>query len=101
MVRTAPSYRSARHYGSFMLVQIMALSYAVIAPLVLPAAAGFFFTAWVSLGLQKLAVGSIEFAWQVGQRIAGFCRPTNGCRPQPTERFRLPASPQPPFPPSH
>lgn len=27
----------------------MGLSYAVTAPLVLPAAAGFFFTAWVSL----------------------------------------------------
>ena len=48
MIRTAPSYRGARHYGSFLLIFIMALSYAVVAPLVLPAAAGFFVTAWVS-----------------------------------------------------
>ncbi len=31
-----------------LCLQIMALSYAVIAPLVLPAALGFFFTAWLA-----------------------------------------------------
>lgn len=40
------------------LFQIMALSYAVTAPLVLPAAAGFFFTAWVRAGRGREGAGS-------------------------------------------
>ncbi|EFN57874.1 hypothetical protein CHLNCDRAFT_57000 [Chlorella variabilis] len=48
MIRSTPSLRSGRHYGAFLLIQIMALSYAVIAPLLLPMAAFYFLTAWVT-----------------------------------------------------
>lgn len=50
--------------------QIMGLSYAVTAPLVLPAAAGFFFTAWVrrrTLGMLLFLVFSRSF------RALGIC----------------------------
>jgi hypothetical protein len=47
MQQQVPSVRAPRSYAKFLLVMIMGLSYAVTAPLVLPAAAGFFFTAWL------------------------------------------------------
>lgn len=48
VIRSAPSYRSGRHFGSFTQVVIMSLCYAVISPLILPAAFVFFLTAWVT-----------------------------------------------------
>ena len=37
-VRLAPSYRSGRHYGAFMTIFVIALAFAVTAPLILPIA---------------------------------------------------------------
>ena len=48
VIRSTPSYRGGRHYGSFLCIFIMCLSYAVIAPIILPLALCFFFTAWVA-----------------------------------------------------
>jgi len=47
VVRLAPSYRSGRHYGAFMTIFVIALAYAVTAPLILPIAAAYFLTGWV------------------------------------------------------
>ncbi|KAL4419727.1 hypothetical protein ABPG75_006825 [Micractinium tetrahymenae] len=67
MIRTAPSYRGARHFGSFCLIFIMALTYAVINPLVLPAAAGFFLTAWITW--RYCALYFYERSYESGGRI--------------------------------
>lgn len=37
-MRLAPSYRSGRHYGAFMTIFVIALAFAVTAPLILPIA---------------------------------------------------------------
>lgn len=47
VVRLAPSYRTGRHYGAFMTIFVIALAYAVTAPLILPIAAAYFLTGWV------------------------------------------------------
>ncbi|KAL4437833.1 hypothetical protein ABPG77_005745 [Micractinium sp. CCAP 211/92] len=67
MIRTAPSYRGARHFGSFALIFIMGLTYAVINPLVLPAAAGFFVTAWITW--RYCALYFYERSYESGGRI--------------------------------
>ncbi|KAI3425260.1 hypothetical protein D9Q98_009028 [Chlorella vulgaris] len=67
MIRTPPSYRGARHYGSFLLIQAMALGYAVIAPLVLPAAVIFFFTAWMTW--KYCALYFYERSYESGGRL--------------------------------
>ena len=37
-MRLAPSYRTGRHYGAFMTIFVIALAFAVTAPLILPIA---------------------------------------------------------------
>jgi hypothetical protein len=48
IIRMAPSYRGGRHYGAFLAIYVMALGYSVVAPLILPLALLFFFTAWMT-----------------------------------------------------
>lgn len=48
IIRSPPSYRGARHFGSFLAIYIMSMSYAMIAPIILPIALMFFFTAYIS-----------------------------------------------------
>lgn len=67
MIRTAPSYRGARHFGSFCLIFTMGLTYAVINPLVLPAAAAFFVTAWITW--RYCALYFYERSYESGGRI--------------------------------
>lgn len=48
IVRSTPSFRSARHYASFLLIFVIATAYANIAPFSLPLALGFFVTSWMA-----------------------------------------------------
>lgn len=48
IIRSTPSFRSARHYASFLLIFIIGLSYSVISPFVLPLCWGFFVSSWIA-----------------------------------------------------
>ena len=48
IIRSTPSFRSARHYASFLLIFIIGASYGVISPFSLPLALAFFFTSWMA-----------------------------------------------------
>lgn len=48
IIRSPPSYRGARHFGSFLAIYIMSASYATVAPIILPITLMFFFTAYIS-----------------------------------------------------
>jgi hypothetical protein len=48
VIRSTPSYRSGRHYGAFQATYIMVLCYAVVAPLILPITAIYFYTAYIT-----------------------------------------------------
>jgi hypothetical protein len=48
VIRSTPSYRSGRHYGAFQATYIMALSYACVAPMILPITAVYFLTAFIT-----------------------------------------------------
>ena len=48
IIRSTPSFRSARHYASFLLIFVIGLSYSVISPFVLPLCWGFFVTSWIA-----------------------------------------------------
>ena len=48
IIRSAPSFRTARHYASFLLIYIIGMSYSVISPFVLPLVLGFFLSSWIA-----------------------------------------------------
>lgn len=48
IIRSTPSFRSARHYASFLLIFVIATAYANIAPFSLPLALAFFVTSWMA-----------------------------------------------------
>lgn len=48
IIRSTPSFRSARHYASFLLIYVIGLSYSVISPFVLPLCWGFFISSWIA-----------------------------------------------------
>jgi hypothetical protein len=64
IIRSPPSYRGGRHYGSFLGIFIMSLSYGVVAPLMLPLALLFFFTA--ILGWRYSALHFYEPCYESG-----------------------------------
>ncbi|PRW05771.1 ERD4-related membrane [Chlorella sorokiniana] len=67
MIRSTPSYRAGRHFGAFLLLQMMGFAFAVIAPLILPPVAVFFFTAW--LAWRYCALHFYERSYESGGRI--------------------------------
>lgn len=67
IIRSAPSYRSGRHYGAFMATYIMALSYAAIAPLILPITLLYFLTAFLTW--RYCAIHFYEPAYDGGGRV--------------------------------
>ena len=48
IIRSAPSYRGGRHYATFGATYIMAMSYAAIAPLILPITLVYFITSYLT-----------------------------------------------------
>ena len=48
IIRSTPSFRSARHYASFLLIFVIATAYATISPFSLPLALAFFVTSWMA-----------------------------------------------------
>lgn len=63
------------HFFLGCSMQIMGLSYAVTAPLVLPAAAAFFFTAWVRLLCCLCSVRYPALGCAANQPTASSVRP--------------------------